>query len=136
MKRLLILLAMTLLSLGIFAQSRYEKVRQVYRSLGYNIGLEEFANLKEGSFGYSTVNFEAGSRYEIVAVSNDTDVKDIDLYVYYPNGELFMEDTDNSNLSVVSFNCTYSQSMKIIIKNYSSLTPNFASTIRYFIAWK
>ena len=136
MKRLLILLAMAVLSLGIFAQSRYEKVRHVYRSLGYNIGLEEFANLKEGSFGYSTVNFEAGSRYEIVAVSNDTDVKDIDLYVYYPNGELFMEDTDNSNLSVVSFNCTYSQSMKIIIKNYSSLTPNFASTIRYFIAWK
>lgn len=136
MKRLLILLAMTVLSLGIFAQSRYEKVRQVYRSLGYNIGLEEYVNLKEGSFGYSTVNFEAGSRYEIVAVSNDTDVKDIDLYVYYPNGELFMEDTDNSNLSVVSFNCTYSQSMKIIIKNYSSLTPNFASTIRYFIAWK
>ena len=136
MKRLLILLAMAVLSLGIFAQSRYEKVRHVYRSLGYNIGLEEFANLKEGSFGYSTVNFESGSRYEIVAVSNDTDVKDIDLYVYYPNGELFMEDTDNSNLSVVSFNCTYSQSMKIIIKNYSSLTPNFASTIRYFIAWK
>lgn len=136
MKRLLILLAMTVLSLGIFAQSRYEKVRQVYRSLGYNIGLEEYANLKEGSFGYSTVNFEAGSRYEIVAVSNDIDVRDIDLYVYYPNGELFMEDTDNSNLSVVSFNCSYSQSMKVIIKNYSSLTPNFASTIRYFIAWK
>ena len=43
MKRLLIFLAMTILSLGIFAQSRYEKVRQVYRSLGYNIGLEEFA---------------------------------------------------------------------------------------------
>ena len=136
MKRLLIFLAMTILSLGIFAQSRYEKVRQVYRSLGYNIGLEEFANLKEGSFGYSTVNFEAGYRYEIVAVSNDIDVQDIDLYVYYPNGELFMEDTDNSNLSVVSFNCKYSQSMKVIIKNYSSLTPNFASTVRYFIAWK
>lgn len=136
MKRLSIFLTMTILSLGIFAQSRYEQSKQVYRSLGYNIGLEEFAKLKEGSFGYSTVNFQAGHRYEIVAVSNDTDVLDIDLYIYYPNGELFMEDADNSSVSIISFTCSYSQSMKVIIKNYSSLTPNFASTIRYFIAWK
>ena len=71
----------------------------------------------------------------IVACSNDVDVTDVDVFVYLSDGSLFMKDDDRSALAIVKFECTYSQQVKIVIKNYSSLTPNYASTIRYFIAW-
>lgn len=134
-KFLFIFLTLLVASLTTFSQTSYETYKNLYRSYGWNIGNEQYANLIQGNTAYTYMNFTSGSTYSIIACSNDADVTDIDVYVYLSDGTLFMKDTDASAIAIVKFTCTYSQQVKIVIKNYSSLTPNYASTIRYFIAW-
>lgn len=135
MKKFLFILMLLMVSLTTFSQSSYETYKNLYRSYGWNIGNEQYANLIQGNIAYTYMNFTSGSTYSIIACSNDADVTDIDVYVYLSDGTLFMKDTDASAIAIVKFTCTYSQQVKIVIKNYSSRTPNYASTIRYFIAW-
>jgi hypothetical protein len=135
MKKLLLIAALLVVSLTTFSQSNYEYYKNYCRSLGWNIGNEQYANLTQGNSAYTYMNFSSGSTYKIIACSNDNDVTDVDVFVYLSDGTLFMKDTDASSIAVVTFNCTYSQQVKIVIKNYASRTPNYASRIRYFIAW-
>lgn len=135
MKKLLIALTLFAVSLTAMSQTNYETYKNYCRNYGWNIGNEQYANLVQGSSAYTYMNFTSGSTYKIVACSNDNDVTDVDVYVYLSDGTLFMKDTDSSALAIVTFNCTYSQQVKIVIKNYSSRTPLYASTIRYFIAY-
>lgn len=135
MKKLLFTLTLLVVSLTTFSQTNYEAYKTYYRSYGWNIGNEQYADLIQGNSAYTNMNFTAGSTYNIVACSNDNDVTDVDVYVYYPDGTLFMKDNDSSALAIVTFNCIYSQQLKIVIKNYLSRTPMYASTIRYFIAY-
>ena len=136
MKKLLFILTLLVVSISTFSQTSYEKYKNYYRSYGWYIGNEQYSNLTQGSKAYTYMNFTSGSTYKIVACSNDLDVTDVDVYVYLADGTLFMKDDDTSSIAIVTFNCTYSQQVKIVIKNYSSNTPNYASTIRYFIAYK
>ena len=122
-------------SLTTFSQTNYEYYKSLYRNKGWNIGNEQYANLTQSGTAYTYMNFTSGNTYSIVACSNDNDVTDVDVFVYLSDGTLFMKDSDSSKIGIVTFTCYYSQSVKIVIKNYSSLTPNYASTIRYFIAW-
>lgn len=135
MKKLLFILTLLVVSLTTFSQTNYETYKNYCRSYGWNIGNEQYANLTQGNSAYTYMNFTSGSTYKIVACSNDTDVTDVDVYVYLSDGTLFMKDTDSSALAIVTFNCNYSQQVKIVIKNYASRTPLYASTIRYFIAY-
>ena len=135
MKRILIILMLLVVSLTTFSQTNYDAYKNYYRSYGWNIGNEQYANLTQGYSAYTYMNFASGNTYKIVACSNDADVTDVDVYVYLADGTLFMKDTDSSALAIVTFSCTYSQQVKIVIKNYLSRTPNYASIIRYFIAW-
>lgn len=135
MKKLLFILMLLVISLSTFSQTSYDSYKNYYRSYGWNIGNEQYANLVQGASAYTYMNFTSGSTYKIFACSNDVDVTDVDVFVYLSDGTLFMQDTDDSNLAIVTFNCTYSQQVKIVIKNYASRTPSYASTIRYFIAY-
>ena len=135
MKKILFILMLLVVSLTTFSQTNYEYYKSLYRDKGWNIGNEQYANLIQGKTAYTYINFTSGSTCHIVACSNDVDVTDVDVFVYLSDGSLFMKDDDRSALAIVKFECTYSQQVKIVIKNYSSLTPNYASTIRYFIAW-
>ena len=135
MKKVLFILILLVVSLTTFSQTSYENYKSFYRSYGWNIGNEQYANLVKGGSAYTYMNFASGNTYKIIACSNDADVTDVDVYVYLSDGTLFMKDTDSSALAIVTFTCTYSQQVKIVIKNYSSLTPSYASIIRYFIAW-
>lgn len=137
MKKFLLILALMLISMTTFSQSqRYFDAKNYYRSYGYSIGLEQVVTLAQGGLGYSYVNFYSGHEYVIVALSDDSDVLDVDIFTYYPSGDLFMKDSDNSKLAIVHFECTGSNQLKIIVKNYSSLTPTYLSTVRYFVAYK
>ena len=54
----------------------------------------------------------------------DNNMKTNDLKLVKPQEEflrqvLFMKDDDRSALAIVKFECTYSQQVKIVIKNYS-----------------
>jgi hypothetical protein len=137
MKRILLVLALVLSSMTIFSQSqKYNDLKTLYRGYGYSIGTEQVVTLTQGQLGYTYVNFYSGYNYSIVAMSDDSDVLDVDVFTYYPSGYLFMKDSDSSNLAIVSFECTGSNQLKIVVKNYSSLTPTYASTVRYFVAYK
>ena len=135
MKKLLFILTLLVVSLTTFSQTTYDTYKDVYRSYGWNIGNEQYANLIEGGKAYTYMNFTSGSTYHIVACSNDEDVTDVDVYVYLSDGTLFTKDTDSSAIAIVKFTCTYSQQVKIVITNYASRTPAYASKIRYFIAY-
>lgn len=123
-------------SITIYSQSNYEQYKTIYRSYGWYIGNEQYADLVQGSAAYTYMNFYSGYQYAIVACSNDNDVTDVDSFVYLSDGSLFMKDNDASRISIISFNCTWSQQVKIVIKNYASRTTNYASRIRYFIAYR
>lgn len=135
MKKFLFILTLLVASLTTFSQTNYDSYKNLYRSYGWNIGNEQYANLIQGYSAYTYMNFASGNTYKIVACSNDNDVTDVDVFVYLSDGTLFMKDDDRSSLAIVTFTCTYSQQVKIVIKNYASRTPDYASTIRYFIAW-
>jgi hypothetical protein len=137
MKRILLVLALVLSSMTIFSQSqKYNDLKTLYRGYGYSIGTEQVVTLTQGQLGYTYVNFHAGYVYSIVAMSDDSDVLDVDVFTYYPSGYLFMKDSDSSNLAIVSFECSGSSQLKIVVKNYSSLTPTYSYTFRYFVAYK
>lgn len=137
MKRIILMLTLVVMSLTVFSQyQKYNDLKALYRSYGYVIGLEEEANISQGNTAFSNVTFRNGNEYVIVAMSDDTDVQDIDIYTYYTSGALFLKDDDNSKIAIVSFNCYYSVILQIVIKNYSSLTPRWESKVRYFIAYK
>ena len=136
MKKIILITMLLIATVSMFSQSSYDRYKNLYRSYGWNIGNEQYADLTQGSSAYTYMNFSSGSSYCIVACSNDNDVTDVDAYVYLSNGSLFMKDNDNSSISIISFNCNWSQQVKIVIKNYESRTPNYPSRIRYFIAWK
>lgn len=124
------------ISVTAMSQTNYEYYKALYRGYGYNIGLEQYANLIQGNTAFTNVNFYAGYKYTILAMSNDNDVTDVDIFVYYSDGTLFVKDSDSSSIGIVTFTCSSNISMKVIIKNYSSNTPSYPSTIRYFIAYK
>ena len=130
---------MTLILVSImgFSQSqRYYELKNYYINYGYSIGLEQYANVTEGMTAYINVKFYPNTSYVIVAMSDDNDVLDVDIFTYYTSGNLFMKDNDNSSVAIVSFNCYSESSLKVVIKNYSSRTPRYASCLRYFIAYK
>ena len=134
MKRILLILALVLSSMTIFSQSqKYNDLKSLYISYGYSIETEQIINLVKGELDYTYFNFYSGYTYSIVAISDDSDV---DIFTYYPSGYLFMKDSDSYNLAIISFDCTGSNQLKIVVKYYSSLTPTYASTVRYFVAYK
>ncbi len=123
-------------SMCVFSQTNYERYKALYQSYGWNIGNEQHADLVQGGTAYTYMNFSSGNSYSVVACSNDNDVTDVDAFIYLSDGSLFMKDANTSCISIISFSCTWTQQVKIVIKNYASRTPNYASRIRYFIAWK
>lgn len=126
-----------LASTTIFSQSqRYNNLKEFYRGLGYTIGIEQHGDAVQSGTVYSYLKFNSGFEYIIVAIPDDADVLDIDLFTYYDNGLVFLQDNDNTNLALVRFTCTYTSNLKIVAKNYRSITPSYASKIRYFVAYK
>ena len=135
---MLMIMTLLLVSLVGFSQSqRYYELKNYYRGLGYSIGNEKYQTCIQGASFYSYMNFSPSSEYVIVAMSDDSDVLDVDIFMYYSDGSLFMKDSDSSNLAIISFSCSsYVNNTIIYVKNYSSTTPNYASTLRFFIAYK
>lgn len=136
-KFLFLIIASFAVCLSVVAQtSAYYDVQRLCISKGYSIGLEEQGLANQGSTVYSWVNFTGGNDYIIVAMSDDSDVKDVDVFLYTESGILLKKDADESNLGMIFFSPRYNNRLKIIIKNYRSDTPNYRSTLRYFIAYR
>ena len=119
------------------AQStRYYNCQAYWTNLGYTIGLEQEANIIQGGTAYCNVTFQYGYDYEVIGLSDDADVTDLDLAIYYLDGTLWTQDNDNSNIALINVVPSRTITMKVVIKNYSSRTPNYASKCYFFIAYK
>ena len=137
MKRIILMLALVIVSLTAFSQSqRYYDLKALYLSYGYTIGLEEEGYVSQGNSAFTHVVFKPGVSYSLVAMSDDLDVLDLDIYVYYASGNLYVKDDDNHRIAVVNFNLNYEHTFKIVVKNYSSNTPNYRYKVRYFVAYR
>ena len=136
-KKLLLLAVIVFIASKSFAQSEiYLKELRVLRSYGYTIGDEEKVNCVEGGTGYYYHTFSQGLSYIIVGCSDDENVSDVDLFLYDDDGNELKRDADTSKLAILSFVPNYDVRLKVVIKNYKSATPYFASTCRFVVAFK
>jgi hypothetical protein len=137
MKKMLLLLAFVAGTFYSIAQSGAFNERKAYlRNQGYTILDEFYDDLKEGYSTYRYRNFYSSGSYIIFAMSEDTDVEDVDLYVYETDGDEYISDHTVRRMAAVDVNVLVSREMKIVVKNYKSRTPSYASRCRFLIAYK
>ena len=130
-----------MLSISVFAFSQngtsdYNEVLSLLKDKGYTISTEQVADLKQGETAYHFKTFYNNLDYVIVAMSDDDDVSDVDIYLYEDNGDEYTKDTDTKNVAVVKMSPLVTREMKIVIKNYASNSPNYASKCRFVVAYK
>ena len=138
MKKIILMLVVSLLfSLNIYGQSgNYFELMGRLSHNGYSISTDRYADLKQGQTTSYTRTFYEGTEYLIFGLSDDNDVLDVDIYLYRMDGTEYDKDTDSESVAVVEFYPSFTREMKVTVKNYSSLTPNYASRCRIIIAYK
>ena len=120
-----------------FAQgANYYNVRDYLEGKGYTISKDVYADIAEGETVYYWKTFYANTTYLIYGFSDDDNVNDLDLYVYYEDGELYTHDSEDDATPVITFTPSYTRTMKVILKNYNSTTPDDESRCRFFIVYK
>jgi hypothetical protein len=117
-------------------QGAYNERKAYLRSQGYAIVDEYYSDLKQGETTYKYRSFSKDGRYVVFAMSEDTDVEDIDLYVYESNGEEYVQDNTVKRMAAVDINPLVTRELKMVVKNYKSRTPNYASRCRFLVAYK
>lgn len=113
----------------------YYQAQGMSKANGYNIGTEQYGTASQGNTVYSWLDFNPGD-YMILALSDDSDVKDVDIFVYDEYGNLVIKDADDSPVAAVAFHCDYYKRYKVVMKNYKSNDPNYASILRFYVAYK
>jgi hypothetical protein len=140
MLKKLLIVAITLLATKSFSQTPdYSERLKVLRSYGYTVDVSDHhkVNCVQGGVGYAYYKFYRGNSYIIVGSADDYDVSDVDLYVYDTDGTTVLEhDTDHSHLAVISFTPKNDIILKVVVQNYKSSTPKYASTCRFVVASK
>lgn len=116
-----------------FSQSMYTRVSNYLLDEGYTIEKSIYADIAEGETTYVWYTFEAGTTYIIYGFTEDEDVQDLDLTVNYKDGSVYKRDLESDATPVLIFTPYYTRTMKVILKNYSSDTPDYQSTCRFFI---
>src|SRR3569833_128362 len=118
-RRILIITVMLFISAMGFAQSGSSEYRQVLALLkdkGYSISTEQVADLKQGETAYHFKTFYKNLDYVIVAMSDDDDVTDVDVYLYEEDGDEYTKDTDTKNVAEVKLSRLVTRDMKVVIK--------------------
>lgn len=132
----LVLLCTTMFAFSQSGSAAYHEVLSLLKDKGYSISTEQVADLKQGETAYHFKTFYQNLDYVIVAMSDDDDVTDVDIYLYEQNGDEYTKDTDTKNLAVVKMSPLVTRDMKIVIKNYASNSPNYGSKCRFVVAYK
>lgn len=137
MKKIIMILALLCASISIFSQSSaYLESKQIVLNNGYTIVDEKEADISQGNYLFNYRTFIKGNDYVIVAASDDYDVLDVDIYLYYMDGDVRNKDNDDSRIAVINFSPSTTIDLKISVYNYLSKTPTYLSKCRYFIAYK
>jgi hypothetical protein len=130
------MLCTSVLAFSQSGSSEYRQVLSLLKDKGYSISTEQVADLKQGETAYHFKTFYKNLDYVIVAMSDDDDVTDVDVYLYEEDGDEYTKDTDTKNVAVVKMSPLLTRDMKVVIKNYASNSPNYASKCRFVIAYK
>jgi hypothetical protein len=136
MKKGIFLFFLTTLSLQSFSQSLYNYAKSYLRENGYTISADQQADLAQGETAGHVKTFYSGNRYMIIALSDDSDVSDVDVFLYYTNGTLDSKDADTEKIAVLTFEPSYTRDMRVVVKNYASSTPRYKSKCRIIIGYK
>ena len=114
----------------------YNEAKAYLAYKGFTISKDMYQDLKEGQTTNYTKVFAADLDYIIIAFSDDVDVKDVDVHVYENNGTLYGKDSKAKSLAIVEFSLMFERELKIVIKNYKSNTPDYASKCKFIIGYK
>jgi len=137
MKKMFIILALFCATISVFSQSAaYLNAKRLVVNEGYTIADERYAYVAQNEYLFNNRTFYGGTNYIIVAASDDSDVLDIDIYLYYQSGSVRNKDDDADRIAVINFTPNVDLVLQISVLNYKSLTPRYKSLCRYFIAYK
>lgn len=137
MKKFIILTGLLFMTAAaVHAQSKYNVIVATLKLMGYSIGQEWNCPLKEGQYFTKTFTFDEGVNFDIIALSEDGDVRDVDMEILTPGGYTYAKDTRTDNYAEVNFTPTFTRELTIRVKNYSSDAPNYASTVYFIVAYK
>ncbi|PVD54274.1 hypothetical protein DC498_02530 [Terrimonas sp.] len=120
------------------AQLTSSKVASIMENYGWTKKADtRYAYLKESeSTTPVTYTFYYGLEYAIVAYSDDTDVQDIDIQVCYPSGNVYLQDNEFDDISILKFVPPYDMNRGVKITNYSSLEKHFTSKCNFIIFYR
>ena len=116
--------------------AHYRELKAYLINEGFSISTEQYADLAQGETAGHTKTFYKGTSYVIIAVSDDNDVRDVDIYLNNTNGGEYDKDTSTESYAVLKFEPSFTRDMRIVIKNYASNTPYYSSRCRFIIAYK
>ena len=114
----------------------YTYIRNYAQGMGYGIGQEWNCGLSQGQWFTKTFTFNAGVTYDIIALSDDGSVLDVDMEILTPSGYLYDRNNRTGKFAEVIFTPTYDRNLIIKVKNNSSETPYYASRVYFMIAYK
>ena len=137
MKTVIVIALTILLFQNGYSQSqKYYQIKGYLQGKGYTVSNEIYGDIAQSESAFYWRRFYANTTYLIYGFTEDDDVNDLDLYVNYDDGDLYVRDNGTDAVPIVTFTPTYDHDMKVLIKNYSSSTPYSKSRCWFFIAYK
>lgn len=97
---------------------RLSAVVEKLEGLGAQVLFIQVDAIKQEQLSTQTYALQGGSTYAVVAVGDEDRIQDIDLAVADEAGDLAGKDTDDSNLAVVKFKSSETQTYKFGVKGY------------------
>ncbi|MBS1521821.1 MAG: hypothetical protein JST50_12540 [Bacteroidetes bacterium] len=114
----------------------YTYIKNYAQGMGYGIGQEWNAGLEQGQYFTKTFTFNAGVQYDIIALSDDGNVLDVDIEILTPSGYLYDRNSRTGKFAEVVFTPTYDRTLTIKVRNCGSETPYYASRVYFMVAYK
>ncbi|HTD42443.1 MAG TPA: hypothetical protein VK671_17560 [Mucilaginibacter sp.] len=114
----------------------YSYIKNYAQGMGYGISQEWYAPLEQGQHFSQSFNFHANTQYDIIALSEDGNVLDIDLEVVTPLGYEYASNNRSSRYAEVTFTPAYDCTLTVKVKDCSSYSPYYASRVYFMIAYK
>jgi hypothetical protein len=137
MKTLTMLLLASLCLVSSFTNAdKYYIIKQILEDHKYTIVKDIYGYIAQGETVYYYKTFYANTTYAIYGFSEDDNVNDLDIQVQYSDGTTYMNDSGSDNEPIVVFTPSYTRTMKVVLKNYSSDTPYNESRCEFLIAAK
>ena len=100
---------------------------------GYSLSTTKYVYLSEGESYYISKTMYSGNDYIIIAFSDDSDVKDLDISLYDEYGDLVDSSTSSENVEMLTAHAWGTTNTKIKVKNYDSYSSYSTYKIKVMI---